>query len=47
MSLVRFFKKDLANIYSPFMVLCGVAYLIENGFEIELGEGGKRIDKLP
>jgi len=27
------------------MISCGVAELIEKGFEIELGEGGKRINK--
>ena len=43
--LVRFFKKDLVSISSPFMISSEIEELIEKGFEIELGVGGKRINK--
>ena len=43
--LIRFFKKDLVTISSPFMISSEIAEIIEKGFEIELGEGGKRINK--
>ena len=42
--LVRVFKKHLVNFSSPFMVSSGITELMEKGFEVELGEGGKRIN---
>src|SRR5690606_32952901 len=41
--LVKIFKKDLLDIPSAFKMSLGVKRLIEEGSEIELGEGGLRL----
>ena len=43
--LVRIINKDLVNVSSPFKISAGVKSLIQSGFEIELGEGGLRLNK--
>lgn len=43
--LVRIFNKDLINVSSPFKISAGVEKLIQDGYEIELGEGGLRLNK--
>jgi hypothetical protein len=42
--LVRIFNKDLINISSPFKISAGIDKLIRDGYEIELGEGGLRLN---
>lgn len=43
--LVRIFNKDLINVSSPFKISTVVNKLMQEGFEIELGEGGLRLNK--
>ncbi len=43
--LVRIFNKDLISVSSLFKISVGVNKLMQDGFEIELGEGGLRLNE--
>lgn len=43
--LIRIFSRDLVSIFSPFKISNGVKKLVQDGFEIELGDGGMRLNK--